>query len=43
MMEAIRSSETSVLTTAAWRSISEKGILLSQCRENLNSYIVLAG
>jgi hypothetical protein len=29
MMEAIRSSETSVLTRDAWRNISEDGILQS--------------
>jgi hypothetical protein len=27
MMEAIRSSETSVLTRATWRNISEDGVL----------------
>jgi hypothetical protein len=37
MMEAIRSSETSVLTRATWRNITEDG------RENLYSYIALTG
>jgi hypothetical protein len=36
MMEAIHSSETSVLATATWRNIPEDGILHSYCRENLN-------
>jgi hypothetical protein len=39
MIEAIRSSETSVLTRATRRSIPEDGILYSHCRENLKSYI----
>jgi hypothetical protein len=34
MMEAISSSETSVLTTAAWHHIPEGGILHSHRREN---------
>jgi hypothetical protein len=38
MMEAILSSESSVLTTAA---IPEDGILHSHCRKNLGSYIAL--
>jgi hypothetical protein len=43
MMEAIRSSETSVLTRATWRKIEEDRILHSRCRENLKcniSYIL---
>jgi hypothetical protein len=43
MMEALRSSETSVLTRAAWRNIAEEGLLFSHCRENLKSYIALTG
>jgi hypothetical protein len=38
MMEAVRSSETSVLTRATRRNMSEDGILHSHRRENLNSY-----
>jgi hypothetical protein len=37
MMEALRSSETSVLTRAKLRNISEAGILHSRRRENLKS------
>jgi hypothetical protein len=39
-MEALRSSETSVLTQATGRSIPEDGILHSHRRENLKFYIV---
>jgi hypothetical protein len=41
MMEAIRSSETSVLTRAIPSNILEDGILHSHRRENLTSYEVL--
>jgi hypothetical protein len=41
LVEATRSSETSVLKTAIWRPIPEDGILYSHCRENLKSYIAL--
>jgi hypothetical protein len=38
MIEALRSSEMSVLTRATWRNIPEDGILHSHSSENLNSY-----
>jgi hypothetical protein len=38
MMEAIRSSETSVLTRVTRRNIPEDGILYSHRRESLKSY-----
>jgi hypothetical protein len=41
MMEAIRSSEMTVITTATGRNIPEDGILHSHRRENLKSYIEL--
>jgi hypothetical protein len=40
MMEALRSSKTSVLIRAILHSILESGILHSHRRENLRSYIV---
>jgi hypothetical protein len=43
MMEAILSSEMSVLTRATRRNIPEDFILHSHIRENLKSYIELTG
>jgi hypothetical protein len=43
MMEALRSSDTSVLTRATQRNIPEDGIVHSHRRENLKSCIVLNG
>jgi hypothetical protein len=43
MMEATRSSETSVLKRATWRHITEDGILHSDRCEDLRSSIELTG
>jgi hypothetical protein len=43
MMEAIRSSYTSVLKRVTLRNIPENGTLHSHRRENLRSYIALTG
>jgi hypothetical protein len=43
MMEAIRSSETSILTSSTRRYIPEDSILRSHRRENFKSYIALTG
>jgi hypothetical protein len=43
MMEALRSSETSLLIRAISRHILEDGIPHSHRRENLKSYIALTG
>jgi hypothetical protein len=43
MIQAIRPSETSVLTRGTWHKIPEDDILHSHRRENLKSYIALTG
>jgi hypothetical protein len=43
MMQAIRSSETSVLTRAIRRHIPEDGMFHSHRRETFKSYIALTG
>jgi hypothetical protein len=43
MMEAMRSSETSVLTRVTQRNIPEDGILHSHHLETFKSYIALPG
>jgi hypothetical protein len=43
MMEALRSSETTVLTRGTQLNIPEDGILHSHCREKLKSYTALTG
>jgi hypothetical protein len=43
MMEALRSSDTSVLTRTTRRNIQEDGIFHSHCRKNLKCYIKLIG
>jgi hypothetical protein len=43
MMEALSSSEPSVLTRATPRNIRKDAIIHSYCRENLKSYIALTG
>jgi hypothetical protein len=43
MMEAIRSSESSILIRAARRQIPEDGIFIATPASNLKSYIALTG
>jgi hypothetical protein len=42
-MEALSSSETSVLTSTTWHNVPEDAILHSHCSGNLKSYIELTG
>jgi hypothetical protein len=42
-MDALRFSETSLLTRATKRNITEDGIIHSHRRENLKMYIALTG
>jgi hypothetical protein len=41
MMEALSSSETTVLTRASWHNIPENAILHSHCHEDHKSYVVM--
>jgi hypothetical protein len=41
MMQALCSSQTSILTRATWRNIPEDGILHSHRRENLKSHTIM--
>jgi hypothetical protein len=41
MMEAVHSSEMSVLTRVTWHNILEDGILHSHHRENLKPYMTM--
>jgi hypothetical protein len=43
MMEALRSSQTSVFSKVTRRHIPEEAILHSDCREKVKPYIALAG
>jgi hypothetical protein len=43
MIEAIHSTEMSILTRAILRNIPEDDILHSHCSENIKSYIALTG
>jgi hypothetical protein len=43
IMEAMRSSETSVLAGATLRDIPENSIFLIHCRQNLESYKATMG